>query len=77
MKHLTLAEYTALIKARDERDELRRAFTETPVEALAHELVAEAERRGVVVTIEQVPLQPFAMGHYRSVVSTRPARPKA
>jgi len=40
----------------------------------AAELVAHAQRSGLVLTIEQQPLQPLAMGHYRSVVSVREAR---
>lgn len=40
----------------------------------AQSLVAQAARFGVVVTIEQRPLLPLAMGHHETVVSTRPAR---
>ena len=40
----------------------------------AHRLIAEASRIGLVVTIEQRPLQPLAMGNHESVVSVRPAR---
>lgn len=29
---------------------------------------------GLVLTVEQVPLRPFAMGHHKTVVSVRPAR---
>lgn len=42
----------------------------------AQRLVQEAERLGVVLTVEQVPLQPLAMGHYKTVVGVRPARSK-
>lgn len=35
---------------------------------------ADAKRDGLVLTIEQVPLQPLAMGHYETVVSVRPKR---
>jgi hypothetical protein len=45
--------------------------------SLAEELVNHAAEFGVVVTIEQVPEQPPAMGHYRTVVSVREARPRA
>ncbi len=47
------------------------------VERAAQRLVQEAERLGVVLTIEQVPLQPLAMGNYKSIVGVRPARSKA
>lgn len=40
-------------------------------------LVAEAESQGLVLTIEQRPLEPLRMGHYSTVVSIRPARPAA
>ena len=50
-----------------------------PVDILAkaQELVAYAERMGVVLTVEQVPLQPLAMGNYRTEVSVRPARDRS
>ena len=47
------------------------------VEKAAQRLVQEAERLGVVLTVEQVPLKPLAMGHYETVVGVRPARSKA
>lgn len=37
-------------------------------------LVAIAAGSGLVISIEQRPLQPLAMGHYESVVSVRRAR---
>ncbi len=40
----------------------------------AEALVAEAARLGVVLTVEQQPLQPLAMGNYTTVVSVRRAR---
>ena len=46
------------------------------VAAAARNLVAEDARQGVVLTIEQEPLQPLAMGHYETIVSVRPARAK-
>lgn len=46
-------------------------------ERYAQRLVERAERLGLVLTIEQRPLQPLAMGNYESVVSVRPARSKA
>lgn len=51
--------------ARNEVDRIR-------VEAAG--LVKRAERSGVVLTVEQVPLKPLATGHYATVVSTRVAR---
>lgn len=39
----------------------------------AEALVAEAARWGVVLTIEQRPLQPLRMGHYETVVAVRRA----
>lgn len=44
------------------------------VERAAQRLIAEAERLGVVLTVEQVPLKPLAMGHYETIVSVQPAR---
>lgn len=38
------------------------------------QLVAEAARDGLVLTLEQVPLRPLAMGHYETRVSVRAAR---
>jgi len=40
----------------------------------ALELVQQAKREGVVLTIETEPKQPLAMGNYRMVVAVRPAR---
>ena len=40
----------------------------------ADHLVALAKSRGVVLTIEQKPLMPPAMGNYETVVSVREAR---
>lgn len=42
--------------------------------AAAQRLIAEAARIGLVVTIEQRPLQPLAMGHHETVATVRPAR---
>lgn len=41
---------------------------------LLETIVADAKRDSLVLTIEQVPLQPLAMGHYETVVSVRPKR---
>lgn len=44
------------------------------VQRAAEALIAEAKRLGLVVTIEQRPLQPLAMGHHETVATVRPAR---
>jgi hypothetical protein len=41
---------------------------------VAERLVARARVLGQVLSIEQRPLQPFAMGSHESIVSVRPAR---
>lgn len=43
-------------------------------QAKAEQLVADAARDGLVLTMEQRPLRPFAQGHYETVVSVRAAR---
>lgn len=45
------------------------------VRRVAQALVLDAERMGVVVTIENAPLTPLAMGNHFMQVSVRPARP--
>lgn len=40
-------------------------------------VVQDAARLGLVVTVEQVPQQPLAMGNYTTEVSVREARQKA
>ena len=37
-------------------------------------IVRAAEADGLIITIEQVPLKPLAMGHYTTVVSVQPKR---
>jgi hypothetical protein len=44
------------------------------IRAYAQHLVQRAAVYGLVVTIEQVPRQPLAMGNYESVITVRPAR---
>jgi|GEM_PF-4158952 len=44
------------------------------VQSAADALIAEAKRLGLVITIEQRPLQPLAMGHHETVAMVRPAR---
>lgn len=46
------------------------------VHRAAAALIAEAQRLGLVLTIEQRPLKPLAMGHHETVVTVRPAREK-
>lgn len=46
------------------------------VQRAAEALIAEAQRLGLVVTIEQRPLQPLAMGHHETVATVRPEREK-
>ena len=47
------------------------------IQRTAEALVKQAAEFGVVLTIEQASEQPPAMGHYRTVVSVREARPRA
>lgn len=47
------------------------------IQALAELLVMRAAEQGLVLTIEQTPLHPLAMGNYATQVSVRPARGKA
>lgn len=44
------------------------------LEAVARQLVEHASRCGLVLTIEQRPLQPLAQGHHETVVSVREVR---
>lgn len=44
------------------------------IQALAENLVKLADHFGFVVTIEQVPKQPLAMGNYTSIASIRKTR---
>lgn len=43
----------------------------------AKNLVMDAQNMGLVITIEQRPLQPLAMGNTETVVSVRPERERA
>lgn len=40
----------------------------------AQDLIQNAAAWGFIVTVEQVPLQPLAMGHYTTRISVRAAR---
>lgn len=44
------------------------------IEAMAISIVADAERYGLVLTIETRPLKPLAMGNHEMVVDVREAR---
>lgn len=46
----------------------------TGVRGAIEALVLLAQEAGCVVTVDQVPLQPLAMGHYQHRVAVRPAR---
>jgi hypothetical protein len=83
MIHLTQAQYDELVRTRDNYQTLLRLISDSDVAhgasitARAQALVQLAERVGKVLTIEQRPLQPLAMGHYETVVSVRQARERA
>lgn len=68
MKMLTEAEYEAL------QDRCRGLESPDDFAAAATELVQAALRKGVVLTIEQRPLRPLAMGHHETHVLVRKAR---
>lgn len=53
---------------------VRRELAPGYIKAHAEALVAEAARLGVVLTVEQQPLEPLAMGNYATIVSVRRAR---
>ena len=44
------------------------------VQRRAYGLVRELAQQGFVLTVEQIPLRPLAMGHYLTQVSVRPSR---
>lgn len=68
MKCLTDAQMQALQKLG------RVVDTPAQMEAAARDLVAIAAHLGLVLTVEQRPLVPLAMGHHETTVSVRPAR---
>lgn len=77
MKHLTQAEYDALVAAREERDSLARLITSAAdgdVHAAASAFARSCRAQGFVITIEQKPLEPLAMGNHVDVVTVRPVR---
>ena len=46
--------------------------TEDQLRAMAEELVQLAQTAGLVLTVEQINLQPPRIGNYKTVVSVRP-----
>lgn len=68
MKYLTQAEFAALA------GNTAALATAEDLLAAARALVARAGELGLVLTVEQRPLLPLAMGHYETVVSVREAR---
>lgn len=44
------------------------------IKTQAEHLVAYAAKRGVILTVEQKPLEPLAMGNHETVVSVREVR---
>lgn len=73
MKHLTQAEFDALVQAAAGAH-ARAAQTGDELQAQAEALAARAGELGFVLTIEQVSYPPLAMGRYRDVIAVRPAR---
>jgi hypothetical protein len=43
----------------------------------ARDLILGAEMLGFIITIEQKPLQPLAMGNYQTTLDVRPMREKS
>lgn len=68
MKMITEVEFERLSAARTILDA-------TDIEAAALALVAEAAKRGQLLTIEQRPLQPLAMWNVETVVRVRAGKP--
>lgn len=71
MKIITEAEYTELRTAKAYFDG---EIHKVPPEILVRSVLQVLEKQGLVLTVEQRPLQPLAMGHYETVFSLRPAR---
>lgn len=74
MKHLTQAEYDALVEARADRDRLARMVAAGQLDMLAkaQALALSAKLQCLVVEISLVPRTPLAMGNYEMAVSVRP-----
>lgn len=58
-------------------EQLRQKMHQEYFQRLAQDVVDAASNQGFVITVEQVPLYPLAMGHYQSKVSVRPARKRS
>lgn len=79
MKMMTEAEYNDLMVARQERDAYEMVMAQKlcgtdQLKTFVELIVSAAAKAGVVLTVEQRPLTPLAMGHHETVVSVRPAR---
>jgi hypothetical protein len=70
MRMLTEDEHEELLAAKRQRDALLSDDSGHMVEST----LAVIESRGLVLTVEQQPLLPLAMGHYRTVYSLRAKR---
>lgn len=58
----------------DHPDPEQRARVQENLQSIANTLVRTCTAEGFVLTVEQRPLQPLAMGHYQTVATVRPAR---
>jgi hypothetical protein len=63
--------------SQDEKPTPDQLYAMEVVLAWADQAAATAKALGVVLTIEQCPLKPLAMGNHETVVSVRPARKMA
>jgi hypothetical protein len=75
-KWVRLIQHLMLAVQSGQRPESNRAYGAYGLYAKLKAIVEEATDLGYVVTVEQVPLQPLAMGHYHTTVTVRPARKK-
>jgi hypothetical protein len=71
MVMLSPDQHAELVAAREQRDEILALLRGQSVEELANYLVCVAGVQGLVLTIEQRPRVPLAMGNYETVVSVR------
>ena len=70
MRMLTELEHEDLLQARRERDAL---ISDDP-DHMVQTVLGLLDAKGLVLTVEQQPLQPLAMGHHRTVYSLRAKR---
>lgn len=54
--------------------EATRTALKAVLRLVLQDAVDNAQAAGYVITVEQVPLQPLAQGHYRTVVNIRDSR---